>query len=282
MEQGLKKFINKLVSSASFICGVLIAIWWIFYGMIEIRPTSLSLTDRIGLTICTAFLAVTYCKLISAGGFNSAKNSDEFKAIAREKTDAVKKGNQYKAEIMQYVKDVAKKNLKEARKETLESFALKYEKFFNDDGELVYLDYKKDTLLTKKQLKAIKYCVKQRIVIPEVFGEISGSKFGLKKRRKQREYEAKKDITNTITRVVISVFAVGMMFEFLGWSTSAFIYALFQIATWTASGISQRVGNYNFIMNEIAPQIIEDTLIINGYLELSDSAKEKYKTKEEE
>lgn len=288
MEEGFKAFTNKLAKAAPLLVGILIAIWWVFNGMVEIIPTGLTVTERIGLTACTIFMAISYCKLISVGGFQAAKDSNKFVSASKDWTEAIKKGNPYKAEIIDYAVGLAKTNQKEARKNSLESVGLKYEEIFNDNGELIKKDFKQDKFhkvknpkgLFKYQIKMIKHCLKIVIVKPEVFGSISGSKFGIKKRVSQKEFEAKKDITNTIIRIITSVFCVGMMFRWIGFSVESVIYALFQIALWTGSGVSQRLSNYNFVMNELLHQVVENTLVINGYLELKEKEKQEVKVEE--
>ena len=78
-------------------------------------------------------------------------------------------------------------------------------------------------------------------------------------------------------RSIVAIFSVGISFTFLGLTWNAVIYALFQIVLWTGSGVVDRYKKYHFIIDKILPQIVENTLMINGYLELSEIEKEKYK-----
>jgi len=283
-EEKVKDMSASAMSIAPLLCAIGIAIWWLFYGSIEIYPTSLKITERIGLTICTVFLAVSYCKLISTGGFKSAKSTKEYKRLASDWGYAITKGNSQKKEIIEYAKSIARQNQKEVRTENLEKNGLRYCDFFNDDGELIYLEYKENKKnkhnlsgLTKSQIKIIKKCVNMRVDIPDMFGNISSKYFGLKKRISQKEFAKKNDISQTLIRLVISIFSVGFMFKFIGMSWGSFFYALFQIVMWSGSGILQRMKNYNFVVNELQPQILENTMIINGYLELEEDKKQLYK-----
>lgn len=269
-EEKAQLFFKKLTSKIPLIIALGIAVWWIFYGTVKITSTTLSLTDRIGLTICTIVLAITYCSLISDGGFRSAKQTEYFIKVNDEYESAVKKGNAFKKEINKYAYEIAVGNLKECRKNNLEANGIEYEDIFDEDGKLILVDYKKDPRYSRKQKKVIRKCVCQRIILPSIFGNISSKYFGLKREISQKEYTAKTTLTKTITRTIVSIVSVGIMFEFVGFSWGSFIYAVFQIVMWTASGYVQRLKNYDFVIDELIPQLKEKILIITGYLELKE------------
>lgn len=109
-----------------------------------------------------------------------------------------------------------------------------------------------------------------------MFGNISSKFFGIQKRENQKAYEIKTNISNGITRAIVGFFAVGITFVWVGLSWEALISSLFQIVLWTGSGVLQRMKNYNFIITKILPQIVENTLIINGYMDLEDERKQIY------
>lgn len=289
-EEKIKDMSARFMSLAPLLCSIGIGIWWCFYGMVKIVPTSLSITQRIGVTICTVFIAITYCNLLAIGGFESAKKTDTYQQLASEWNDAITRGNKHKREIIEYAKDVARNNLKDLRQENLERNGLDYYEIFNDAGELVRFDYKTNKYnkrknpsgYTKHQIRIINKCLEYRIEIPEMFGNISSRFFGVKKRISQKKYEKQSTIRNLAIRLVVSSVSVGFMFQWIGISAGALIYAMFQIVLWTASGLLQRMKNFNFIVREIQPQILENTMMINGYLELDQDKKDVYTTRVQE
>lgn len=278
-EERIQEVAKSLMNRMPLFIAIGIAIFWVFYGTIEIYPTTLSVTDRIIVTVCTVALAVSYCDLIALGGFRSAKESGDYKEADKDYEDALKKGNTKKAEITEYAKDIAKENLKDWRKNNLESNGLKYETYFDENLEYIGGDYRKDKSLRRSQKKCIRKCINQRIILPDIFGFISSKVFGIKKPITEKQYLRKTSVYNTIIRIAISIASVGVMFNFLGFSIGSMIYALFQIVMWTASGFSQRIKNFNFIKDNIIPQIKEKTLIITGYLDLEEEQKNKYTQK---
>ena len=275
-EEKVQEFAKAMMNRMPLFIAIGIAIFWVFYGTVEIYPTSLSITDRIIVTICTVALAVSYCDLIAVGGFRSAKESWDYKEADDKYDKALQRGNTKKEEITRYAQDIAKENLKDWRKNNLEANGLKYEDYFDNDLEYIGGDFKKDKSLRRSQKKCIRKCINQRIILPDIFGFISSKVFGIKKPIDEKQYRRKTSIQNTIIRIIVSVASVGIMFRFLGFSIGSMIYALFQIVLWTASGFSQRIKNFNFIKDTIIPQIKEKTLIINGYMDLSEEKKQKY------
>ena len=215
LEEKIKNGVKTVWKYSSALAVVGIAIWWIFWGTIEIIPTNLTIVDRIGLTFCTVLLAVTYCKLIAAGGFSSAKETSEYKTVEKEWSEAVRKGNSKKREILEYAREMAVYNQKLCRTESLEELGMRYDDYFNEEGNLKAVNYKKDKLLTRKQKKLISKCLAIKVIVPKVFGDISGKFFGIKKEESRKEFEAKHDLTNFIIRAVVSSVSVGFMFNFI-------------------------------------------------------------------
>lgn len=270
-EEKLQNFFKGVMAKLPLLVGIGIAVFWIFYGTVEIVPTSLSLVDRVGLTICTVILAITYCNLLADGGFKSAKLTLDYINASTEYEVALKNGIVYTEEINNYALVIARKNLYEARRNSLRSVGLKYEDYFEDNGDFKQdkLDFKKDKRLNKKQKKYIKKCMRLQIIVPNIMSLVGGSFFGLKRYEEERSYRAKSISMQTVIRAVLSIASVGFMFNFLGFNTGAMIYALFQIVLWTGSGVGERIKNYNFVIEKTIPQLKEKTLIINGYLELN-------------
>ena len=58
------EFTTKAVSVAPLIAAIAIAIWWVFFGTVQILKLDINVATRIGLTIVTIIMALTYRKLI--------------------------------------------------------------------------------------------------------------------------------------------------------------------------------------------------------------------------
>lgn len=274
-----EKFKSLTYKAGQYTTGILafgIAIWWIFYGTVEIIPTSLSITDRIGLTICTTILALSYCKLISRGGFKSAKESSRYKVQTKAWADLIDKNIGDRQAINKFARDEALTNLNNIRKQNLENNEMVYSEFYDNEGKFIGIGYNKRKDLTRWQKKVIRKLLRIRIQVPNLFGASHNKVFGIHKEENQRKYELKTDSINALIRIAMSVVSVGFMFNFLGFSLGSMVYALFQIVLWTASGFSQRLKNYDWVMNTALPQIVEKKLMLMAWDKLDQALKDKY------
>lgn len=275
-ETKFKSFEERISKLLPTIAVILIAIWWVFYGMVEIIPTELTITDRIGLTVCTSVIAICYSSLIGEGGFQSAKNTDKYKAAREKWYESTKKALGFKKEVNAYAESIAKTNRIEVRTKILESVGLKYKDVFDENDNLKLIRYRHNRYhkiknpdgFYKEQVKAISRCVRIHLFVPDVLAaSIEAEKFGIKKQVDEDTYKRTKITIRTAIKLITSIFATGIMFAWLGITASAIIYALFQIVLWTGTGVSERMSNYNFVINKIVPQIVDNTLIIDSFLE---------------
>lgn len=284
LEETMSNFATKVGKILPIIVAIAIAIWWVLNGIIKFEKAELGIVEQVGLVFCTCSLAVIYSGLIANGGFDSAKRTTKFKKHSREWTAAIKDGVKDKKSIELYARDIAKENQRELRTANLEANGLYYWDYFDEKGEFIKLNYHQDKKsktningLTKKQIRIIKKCVNIRIVIPTLFGNLSSKFFGLKKEKTQKSYERSNNLLNFIFRILMSVLTVGLIVKFIGFNIEGIIYAFLQIVLWTSSGVSQRMSNYNFVMNKLLPQMVEKTLIINGFLSLDEQKKQEYR-----
>lgn len=262
-----QQFFKKLVSKIPLFVGILIALWWIFYGMVDVEFKFSLLFENVILTIATIVFAITYCNLIAEGGFKQAEETSEYNDAKKEHELAAKDGYKYQKEIINYAKEIALTNLREVRKNNLESNLLKYEEYFGEDDSLIKKDFWRDKTLTKSQKKVIRKCARMHIVLPDLFGGVSETFFGLKKEKSKKEYISTQQASKIVMRTILSFVSALVFFHYKGLNVDGLIYALFQIVLWTASGVSQRISNYNFVIGSLLPQLKTKTLIINGYLD---------------
>ena len=260
-----KRLLNSILAKVPLFTGILIALWWVFYGTLDIEWSVTTVVKDVILTIATIVFAITYCNLIAEGGFRMAENTEDYKTSLTEYRKAVKENYRYKNEITEYASQIAFKNLKELRKRNLESNFLKYEDFYDENDRPKIIDLKSRKDLTRYQKKVIRKCARAYIVLPNIFEFTSEGYFGLKREKTKKEYLTTQQISKFITRTVLSFVSLGLIFRFTGFNVSGILYAFFQIVLWTASGVSQRLSNYRFVLENLLPQLDSKTLIINSY-----------------
>lgn len=278
-------FANNAVSIAPLIAALLIAFWWIFFGTIKILNQEISITKQIGLAIITVAMAMTYRKLISNGGFEDGHKNTNYKNVRDEWEITCKNNIGSRSMINEFVKDKCYDNLRYIRKLNLEKNGLVYNKIFNDLNQLIAIDYKKNKYNKKTnkdgytfwQRHIIKKCVKMKVYIPDVFTIEKNRYLGLKKRETEREYKLKNDTISFVITSVLAFFSTSVMFAWVGFSKGSWIFALFQIALWTGTGVVQRIKNYNHVVKKEYNDIKDNNDTIKEYEKLPEDMKEHYK-----
>lgn len=275
-EEKIQDTFRKIGEKIPVFIAIAISIWWLLYDSIEVEQVNLSLSERFGVTCITIVLSLIFRTLIADGGYGSAKKTVIYISTMASYDEARLLGISKQRQIMEYTNDIASRNLHDCRKANLQSNDLRYEEFFNENGDYIGCDYKHSKNLNSKQKKIIQKAIKQRIIVPSIFGYMSSKWFGLKKEETQKVHQIKTTIFNFFFCIALSFATVGMSFKFVGINLDSFIYAFCQILLWAASGYIQRIKNFNFIIDVIVPLYKEKTNIIMSYFGLSEKEKAKY------
>lgn len=263
----------------STIFAILISLFFIFSGTVDILPTKLGIKEQIIVAIINIIAGYSITKLIGEQGFTSAKNNIEFVEVRKSYESAVKNAIQYRSAIDEFAKDKAKENLKATRINICESVGLYYYDIFDEEGNLKHdfdiTIYKSDKNYHKKVSRFNK-CLKLKIQDTSVFSKSGSSKFGIHKRKTEKQYRTKTYTVSAITKLVFGIGSVGVMFVWIGFDLGSVIYSSMQIILWSAFGVIDRLKNYNFIIEEIMPQYVDDELIINEFMSKPESEKKYY------
>ena len=161
----------------------------------------------------------------------------------------------------------------------MESVGLRYVDIFDSQDRLITTydisQHKKDQNYHKK-VRAYHKAINVKVYSTNVFGRASSSTYGLKKEITEKAFRTKNSIVKGITKLVLGVVSVGVMFQWLGFTLGALIYSFMQVVLWTGMGLIDSQKNYNFILGEIMPQYEANRLIIQEFMLLDDKEKEKY------
>lgn len=268
------EFTTKAVSVAPLIAALGIAVWWVFFGTIQILKMDISIENRIGLTIVTIIMALSYRKLIATGGFEDGKKTSLYQDEYNDWKSNCKKCRSEKTQVNEFVRERCHQNVYDLKVENLERNSLDYNDIFDDRGMLKDVKFKKNKDYTWHQKLIISRCVKMKVHIPDIFTVDNERYLGIKPRESEKEFKTKTDVINTIVTSVLAFFSTGIMFAFIGFSKGSWIYALFQIALWTGTGVLGRIKNYNHVMKKQLRYISENNDIMEEYCALSQDKKD--------
>ena len=261
------------------IFAILISLFFIFSGMVKVLPTELDLKEQIILAIINIFAGFSITSLVSEHGFKSAKETSDYRKEIKEYNEWVQKGLKWREGIENLAKKKANDNLKNYRIHLLESVGLRYTDIFNSYDRLIteydITIHKKDQNYHKK-VRAYHKAINVKTYTTNVFGRASSSTYGLKKETSEKAFRTKNGIIKGITKLILGIVSVGVMFQWLGFTLGALIYSFMQVVLWTGMGLIDSQKNYNFILTEIVPQYESNRLIIQEFMLLPDKEKEKY------
>ena len=278
-EMRMKKVGSWFNDHISIIFAFLIAGFYILNGAIQIIPTTMGIKEQIISAIINIIAGLTITSLVGEGGFKSAKSTSKYLKEVDYYNQEVQKGLEWRLGIENLAKEKAENNLKNYRRQLLESVGLRYSDLFDNYGhfktEYDLTQHKNDKNYRRKK-RMVRKAITSKIYTTNVFGRASSSTYGLKKETSEKEYRTRKGITKTITKLIFGVASVGVMFAWLGFTLGAFIYAFMQIVIWTGMGLMDRQKNFNFIIDEIVPQYESNRLIIQEFMKMPDEKKKKY------
>lgn len=282
-ELKMHKVGNWLNNHLPSIFAVFISLFFVFSGLVEILPTAMSIKEQIIMAFINIVAGFTITSLVGEGGFNNAKSTSIYIKEIDNYNEKVNRGLKWREGIENLAKKKAKDNLKNYRRQLLESVGLRYSDIFDDEGHLITeydINKHKHDQNYHKKVKLYHKAINTKIHLTNVFGRASSSTYGLKKEVSEKSFRTKNGITKAITKVLLGIVSVGIMFNWLGFTWGALIYSFMQVVLWTGMGLIDRQKNFNFIINEIVPQFESNRLIIQEFLELPDKEKEKYMPQE--
>ena len=277
-ELRMRKVGNWFGKNLPTIFAILISFFFLFSGMVKILPTEMALKEQIIMAIINIFAGFSITSLISEHGFTSAKSTKAYNNEIRDYNNAVIKGLKYREGIENLAKKKSNDNLRNYRSRLLESVGLRYNDLFDSYDMIKDYDISqhKNDLNYRKKKRVYRKVLNVKTYSTNVFGRASSNTYGLKKEITEREFRTKNGIIKGITKLILGVTSVGIMFVWLGFTLGALIYAFMQVVLWTAMGLIDSQKNFNFILNEIVPQYESNRLIILEFMELPDSEKAKY------
>lgn len=246
MNDKIKEFVRK---NASLFVVFVIAIFYIFWGSVELKFQSLDWWELLVYIFTTLIFGISIANLIGETGFTSGKLSSKYvetRKLLLKWCDATIK---YKDEAVAYADNEIQKEICDERKNILHRAGISYSEIFNENGQVILSDKKVlKSKYSRKQNSAIRKAIKVQKCDFTLFAYSSTKLLGRKKEQTETEFRAINIGKDFISRVVMSILSGSVMFTFIGFSVGSIIYACFQMILWTTSGIMKRQTNYNFVV----------------------------------
>lgn len=229
---------------------VIVALAYVFYQMItldinEINPLVLLAEGLMGI-IC----GVVIKQALGENGFSMGYNSKTWNEEEEKYNNACNTANPYMDLVdnfYQYEEIDKKKNF---RRQHLQEVRLKYDNWFDKDGNYIGSD-EMFNKLDRKQKRIVKKCINVRIYPLNLFSQYTiSTEQDTKKEITDQKQRMNSVLKNTISATLIAVIGVYFIPQITGWNWANFISATMQVSMWVLFGILQLYTNYNFIVQD--------------------------------
>lgn len=230
---------------------VLVALAYVFYQMVKLEPTNLNPLVLIAQAIMGIICGVVIKQALGENGFSKGYNSDFW----RNEEDKYNNACNVALPYMEYVDNFYEYEIidkkKNYRRQHLQEIRLKYNMWFDNDGNYIGTQEMYDKL-DRKQKRVLNKCIKVKIYPLNLFGQYTiSSEQATKKEPTDKSQRAKNTTKNTLTATLIAIIGVYFIPQINGWNWGDFISATMQVALWVLFGILQLYTNYNFVVQDL-------------------------------
>ena len=229
---------------------VIVAIAYIFYQMVTLKPTELNPLVLIAQSIMGIICGVVIKQALGENGFSRGYNSRIWNEEEEKYNSACNTANPYMERVDNFYQCEEIEKKRNYRRAKLQGIRLKYDQWFDNMGYYIgsVEEYNK---LDRKQKRVLNKCIKVKIYPLNLFSQYSISNDQDTKQEITDKVQRGRNIAkNTISATLIAIIGVYFMPMINSWSWGSFIAATMQVALWVLFGIIQLYTNYNFIVQD--------------------------------
>lgn len=228
----------------------LVGVAYVFYQMITIETTNLNPLILISQAFIGIVCGIVIKQSLGENGFAKGYNSTYWQDEENKYNLACNSAIQYMEKVDNFyiAEEIEKK--RNYRREHLQAIRLKYENWFDFEGNYIgTLDsYQK---LTFRQKLVLNKCIRVKIYIPNLFSEYATASEQYTHREITDKAQRGKNIAkNAISATIIAIIGVYFIPVLNSWNWANLISATMQVALWITFGILQLYQNYSYIIND--------------------------------
>lgn len=230
---------------------ILVALAYIFYQMITLKPTELNPLVLLAQGVMGIICGVVIKQALGENGFAKGYTSKHWNEEEEKYNDACTKAVPYmdRADNFYEFEKIEKK--KNYRRQHLQEVRLRYDSWFDKDGNYIGSDDAFNKL-DRKQKRVVRKCIKVKIYPLNLFGQYTiSTDQDTKKEPTVKAQRIKNTTSNTVTATIIAIIGVYFIPQITGWNWASFISATMQVSMWVLFGILQLYTNYNFVVQDL-------------------------------
>lgn len=229
---------------------VLVAIAYVFYQMVTLEVTELNPLVLLAEAAVGIIAGVVIKQSLGENGFSRGYNSTIWAEEEDKYNAACNTANPYMERVDNFYmyEEIDKK--KNYRRQHLQEIRLKYDMWFDKDGNYIgnNEEYAK---LDRKQKRVLNKCIRVKIYPLNLFSQYTiSTEQDTKREITDKEKRAKNIMQNTIAATLIAIIGVYFIPQIKGWNWGSFISSTMQVALWIMFGIIQLYTNYNYVVQD--------------------------------
>ena len=249
IKQNPKRYLKSL---AMDLLVVVTAVVYIFYNMVKLEFQNLNPFVLLAQSVISIICGVMIKQSLGENGFSKGYNSAYWLDEEIKYNEACTNATQYIDRVDNFYVCEEIEKRKKYRREHLQSRCLRYEDWFDADGNYIGCPVKK--LKSKgydfKQRRTIKKCINVKIYVLNLFSEYGTSSEQDTRREVTDKMQRGRNITkNTASATAVAVIGVYFL-PILTMSWASFIAATMQVALWVLFGIYQLYNNFVYVIQD--------------------------------
>ena len=229
---------------------VIVAIAYIFYQMVTLKPTELNPLVLIAQSIMGIICGVVIKQALGENGFSRGYNSRIWNEEEEKYNSACNTANPYMERVDNFYQCEEIEKKRNYRRAKLQGIRLKYDQWFDNMGYYIgsVEEYNK---LDRKQKRVLNKCIKVKIYPLNLFSQYSISNDQDTKQEVTDKVQRGRNIAkNTISATLIAIIGVYFVPVLNSWSWASFFSSTLQVAMWVLFGVLQLYTNYNFVVQD--------------------------------
>lgn len=240
------KFIRK---NLSIIVVSIIAIFYMFWGSVELLPKKLNWWELICFISTTLVFGISITNLIGESGFSAGKLDEGYLATRSMLIEWCDLAIGFKQDAIKYVDKQIDKEIEEERRLILHRAGIHYNDIFDNAGKALITckSLKASNKYSHRQKKSIRKAINIKKYEFTLFAYSSTKIVGRKREQSEMEFRSRGIGKDFAIRIFLAVISGSIMFSFTTIDIASVIYSFFQMVLWCASGVLKRVQNFNFI-----------------------------------
>lgn len=242
---------------------VITSLSYILYNMVVIKRTDLTLVECLASASIGIVIGFIIKQSLGESGFNKGYSSNIWATNLEKYSKACNLANDYIDRVDNFYIEEEIEKKKAYRRTNLMAVRLKYNDFFDKDGNYIEHNIKicdkmgkispenDFIVLTRKQYRILKKCVRVKIYNLNLFSEYSNEIENDTHREKtDKDQRALMTSKNSLAMVLTAIVGVYFTAMWNAWDWGSFINATIQVCIWVSCGIVQLYRNYNYVVIE--------------------------------